>query len=184
MSLSEHLECALLEQMVKAEKKQLTKQDHSTFKTIYKKLKDQGLVKDEKVTNVLFDYALLSGNTSVCSKYLDQMINMEYVIINSFSAERLFYKALKNDDFNCLALLLHYAEKNGKNIGNWDLSEFRYALEFHLNDHTNVSNILMFMKYYVYYYKCRISSSGVDTSKLNDLKKDELFALHKEIFPH
>lgn len=77
---------------------------------------------------------------------------------------------LKNDSFDGIAYLTNYCQKNGVNLGSQDISQFKRLLDYHLNTEFNLSKVMIFLKFYAYYYTCRQAHvlSHSDSNYLSD----------------
>jgi len=61
---------------------------------------------------------------------------------------------------------VNYCQANDLDIGSWDIGRFRSALNYYLNVDFNISKVLVFSKFYSYYYRCRLN-------KAKELKSDQ-----------
>jgi len=70
---------------------------------------------------------------------------------------------------------LTYVEKYGVDISEWNLEAFKTPLDFHLNQSLNLTNVLIFTKYYTYLHQCRLRNEvySIDKSisQLSDVDK-------------
>ena len=92
---------------------------------------------------------------------------------------------MKSDNFAGLAHLLTYVEKYGVDISSWNLGSFKSALNFHLNQRPNINNVLIFTKYYTYYYGCRLAKESRSLDKpVSKLTEQEKYELNTRVFNH
>lgn len=50
-----------------------------------------------------------------------------------------------------------YLEQYNLDISEWNLAKFKTPLDFNLNVKPNLSNVLIFTKYYTYFHQCRMA---------------------------
>jgi hypothetical protein len=60
--------------------------------------------------------------------------------------------------------LINYIEKFRVDIGSWNIERFKPALDFYLNRSFNISNIMIFTKFYTNYHQSRLAKANM-TSK-------------------
>jgi hypothetical protein len=73
--------------------------------------------------------------------------------------------------------MLTYLEAYQLDISDWNLAKFKTPLDFNLNVKPNLSNVLIFTKYYTYYHQCRMSKVGGNLSS-----EGERFAANTKVF--
>lgn len=99
--------------------------------------------------------------------------------------QQFYTQSLKSDNFAGLAHLLTYVEKYGVDISSWNLGSFKSALDFHLNQRPNINNVLIFTKYYTYYYGCRLAKESRSLGKpVSQLTEQEKYELNSRVFNH
>lgn len=62
--------------------------------------------------------------------------------------QKYFDYCLKRDNLEGIAFLSNYCEKQKIKIGNWNLSNFRTAINHYLNVDFDVSKVMVFTKFY------------------------------------
>lgn len=62
-----------------------------------------------------------------------------------------FEECLKKDNFDGLAHLANYVEKNQINIAKWEMNRFRSAIDFYLNHSFDINKLLTFSRFYIHY---------------------------------
>ena len=95
----------------------------------------------------------------------------------------LFNLFLSRDNFRALGLLINYAEQRKLKITNLDLSPFKPSLEYYLNHNFKMSNLLVYMKYYVYKQECLFKEFNLTPQSLNNLSAAELKEYGSFLFP-
>jgi len=106
-----------------------------------------------------------------------------FSLIDSSFLNKFYQQSLQTDNFNGLGHLLTYVEKYGVDIGEWNLSKFKGALDFHLNQRFNLNNVLIFTKYYTCFHQCRLRNELRQLSQpLSELSESDKFALNARVF--
>lgn len=72
-----------------------------------------------------------------------------------------FEQSLRRDNFDGLAHLASYAERNHVSTKDWDISRFRSALDFYLNHTFDLNKILTFVRFYSLHANSCIESQEV-----------------------
>lgn len=107
----------------------------------------------------LFEFAAASRNNEYANQMLRQLTldtsGYPYSLIESSTLQQFYSQSLSSDNFNGLGHLLTYIEKFGVDISQWSLGKFKSALEFYLNHKFNLTNILIFTKYYTHINQLR-----------------------------
>jgi len=78
-----------------------------------------------------------------------------------------------------------YLETYAVDISDWSLASFKGPLEFNLNERFNLSNVLVFTKYYTYYHDCRLRReiNKLDSATpLSQMSENEKFAINARVF--
>lgn len=108
--------------------------------------------------------------------------------VNKQMLEQYFNKCLKKDNFDGIAYLTNYCDKNKvKEIAEWNMSNFRQALNYYSNVNFNVSKVMVFNKFYTSYYKQKQAQvlKGVRGHKLTDedveMASQAIFARHEAL---
>lgn len=106
-----------------------------------------------------------------------------YSLVDTTVLQKFFTQSVRGDNFSGLGHLLTYAKKYGIQIGEWNLGQFKTALDFHLNQRPNLNNVLIFTKYYTYFHQCRLSKElkALDTS-VAQLSEGDKYALNSRVF--
>jgi hypothetical protein len=77
------------------------------------------------------------------------------------------------DSYDGIAYLTNYCEKHGIDISSsMDVNRFRATLDSYVNNDFNVSKIMVFAKFYVYYNKCKLSKA-LRSGHIEDLNSEE-----------
>lgn len=106
-----------------------------------------------------------------------------FSLIDTTLLNKFFTRSIKGDNFNGLGHLMTYVEKFGVNIAEWNLSQFKTALDFYLNQRFNLNNVLIFSKYYTYFHQCRLSNELKQLDKpISQLSEAEKFAMNSRVF--
>jgi len=73
---------------------------------------------------------------------------------------KFYEKSLLSNNFNGLGHLMTYLEQYRLDISEWNMGKFKTPLDFNLNVKPNMSNVLIFTKYYTYYHQCRMNKQS------------------------
>lgn len=96
----------------------------------------------------------------------------------------LFNLFINRDNFKGLGVLLNYAEQRRLKITNLDLSVFKPSMEYYLNHNFKLSNLLVFMKYYVYRQECLFKEFNLTPESLRKMSASEINEYSNILFPH
>jgi hypothetical protein len=72
--------------------------------------------------------------------------------------EQFFERCIARDNFDGIAHLTNYCNQNEVEIGEWNLSKFRSAINYYMNVNFNLSKVMIFTKFYTSFYKARAAS--------------------------
>jgi hypothetical protein len=86
--------------------------------------------------------------------------------------EKFFKVSLKSDNFSGLGHLINYIEKFRVDIGSWNMERFKPALDFYLNSSFNMSNIMIFTKFYTNHHQSRLAKANA-SRQAKKQSKDE-----------
>ena len=107
-----------------------------------------------------------------------------FLPIDFGSFKELFTLFINRDNFKALGVLLNYAEQRKLKITSLDLSLFKPSLEYYLNHNFKFSNLLIFMKYYVYRQECLFKEFNLTPENLRKMSTGELSEYSNILFPH
>jgi hypothetical protein len=115
----------------------------------------------------MFEYAVLNDNTgNSAALALSKMRGRGETPIDRRYLERFYKHCIAADNFEGIAHIVNYCQTNELDIGSWDIRRFRSALNYYLNVEFNMSKVLVFSKFYNYYYRCRVNKA---LSQVKDL---------------
>lgn len=104
----------------------------------------------------------------------------QYAQIDVDALEQYFELSLSLDNFEGLAQLIIYLERNDVDISSWKMSRFRSALDFYLNYTFDLNKVLTFTRFYTHFGNC--SLRNVQSGALDTLSDKELALVHNQIF--
>jgi len=93
---------------------------------------------------------------------------------------QFFEQSVSSDNFHGLGFLMSYLEKFRVDISEWNLSVFKRALDFHLNERFHLNSVLIVSKFYTYFHGCRLQKEVArlegPLSQLSESEKHEVNA--------
>ena len=81
--------------------------------------------------------------------------------------KNFFEASLRKDNFDGLAHLASYVERNHVSTKDWDIGKFRSALDFYLNHTFDLNKVLTFSRFYVQHANSRLASQEVQEGLKN-----------------
>ena len=107
----------------------------------------------------------------------------QFSVVDPAYLSEFYEQSLHSNNFSGLGHLMTYLEKYGVDISEWSINSFKGPLEFNLNQRFNLSNVLVFTKYYTYFHDCRLRReiAKLDTP-LHKLAETDKFALNARVF--
>ena len=134
-------------------------------------------ISDMETTNKLFEYVFscmdensIKPTTNIKSRMLEyevlnQSIDRANRLLRDLSQsvvglspvdgqflKQHFQNCLQKDSFDGIAYLTNYCQKNSVSVANYDISQFKQLLDFYLNSEFNLNKVMVFVKFYSYYY--------------------------------
>lgn len=95
--------------------------------------------------------------------------------------EQYFNASLKRDNFDGVAYLTNYCNKHRVQMGEWNLSNFRSAINYYLNVNFNLSKVMVFTKFYSSFYNAR-QKTVLSNVRFHSLDESEQETASKAIF--
>ena len=140
-------------------------------------------------------YAIVSNNDALALSSLETVIEKARIQNESGEVQTLlpvdfslfkdlFELFIKRDNFKALGVLINYAEERKLKITSLNLDPFKSSLEYYLNHNFKFSNLLVFMKYYVYRQECLFKEFNLTPEKLRKLAPSEIAEYGSILFPH
>lgn len=96
----------------------------------------------------------------------------------------LFKLFVNRDNFKGLGTLINYAEQRRLKLTSLDLSIFKPCLEYYLNHNFKLSNIMIFMKFYVNKQESLFREFDLSPEKVRMLSPTEIQEYANFLFPH
>lgn len=124
-----------------------------------------GAQKNAQTNARLFEFAVVSGNADFANQNIKQLVSVpsssyerpRYSLIDPAMLNQFYEKSLLSNNFNGLGHMMTYLEQYNLDISEWNLAKFKTPLDFNLNVKPNLSNVLIFTKYYTYFHQCRMA---------------------------
>jgi len=135
------------------------------FDFLFEQLQKSNIPITQNIRARLFEYAVLSDNLgNQATLALLKMRGRGETPIDRRYLERFYKHCIAADNFEGIAHIVNYCQANDLDIGSWDIGRFRSALDYYLNVEFNISKVLVFSKFYTYYYRCRLNrTKGMDS---------------------
>jgi hypothetical protein len=96
----------------------------------------------------------------------------------------LFKLFVNRDNFKGLGSLINYAEERKLKLTSLDLSIFKPSLEYYLNHNFKLSNIMIFLKFYVNKQESLFKEFNLTPEKVRTLNHSEIQEYSNFLFPH
>jgi hypothetical protein len=96
----------------------------------------------------------------------------------------LFKLFVNRDNFKGLGSLINYAEERKLKLTSLDLSIFKPSLEYYLNHNFKLSNIMIFLKFYVNKQESLFKEFDLTPEKVRTLNHSEIQEYSNFLFPH
>ena len=172
--------------------------------------KDEALIKEyEELSNQIrqkfssnlnyhqmnVEFGIASNNSAMSIKSFEDLVQTANIVeqnggvksivpVDAQLLKQLFELWLQRDNFRGLASIINYAEQRKVKISSFDLNLFKDSLQYYMNDKFNLSNIIIFMKYYAYYQECLFKEFNLTPQSIRALSPSELVEYSHFLFPN
>ena len=135
-------------------------------------IQKNGAQKNALTNARVFEFSVISGNADLANQNLKQLVSLSsndrpvFSLIDPSMLNQFYEKSLLNNNFSGLGHMMTYLEQYKLDISEWNLAKFKTPLDFNLNVKPNISNVLIFTKYYTYFHQCRMTKQSKITPVL------------------
>lgn len=149
-------------------------------------IQKNGALKNAQTNARLFEFAVVSGNADFANQNIKQLVSLSsndrprYSLIDPAMLNQFYEKSLLQNNFNGLGHMMTYLEQYNLDISEWNLAKFKTPLDFNLNVKPNLSNVLIFTKYYTYFHQCRMAKQFKVTPKFES--EADRFTANAKVF--
>jgi hypothetical protein len=134
--------------------------------------------------SILLEYGNKAHNGAYIEREIETLLKSKS--LTTPMSDKLFRDSfatlLSNDNFKALGSLINLAEDKSIDISGIDFSSFRTSIDKHLNQSYNFSNILVFLKYYTYFFECRFKHYKLSPTSLASRNKLEYYTKARLVF--
>jgi hypothetical protein len=161
-----------------ADDRNLRKEFVDKMSYVIQMIRKNGAQKNAHTNARLFEFGVITGNADFANQNLKQIVSISrterpiFSLIDPSMLNQFYEKSLLQNNFNGLGHMMTYLEQYKLDISEWNLAKFKTPLDFNLNVKPNLSNILIFTKYYTYFHQGRLAKQFKITPKFeNDTDK-------------
>lgn len=140
-------------------------------------------------------FGIVTNNDVYALNHLENTLNLSnkaekdgniktYIPVDLMLFRDLFKLFVNRDNFKGLGTLINYAEQRKLKLTSLDLSIFKPSLEYYLNHNFKLSNIMVFMKFYVNKQESLFREFDLTPEKVRMLSPTEIQEYSNFLFPH